>query len=99
MNDYIMFIIELMSVSNWTQLHWLCNKNIKKYAKYKKIVDNAKKELESVTREIISDRNEIEVVIYKIEEKEYLVEEDTNVVYDEDATKIGYYFNENVLLF
>lgn len=72
---------------------------LKKYAKYKKIVDNAKKELESVTSEIISDRNEIEVVIYKIEEKEYLVEEDTNVVYDEDATKIGYYFNENVLLF
>ena len=72
---------------------------LKKYAKYKKSVENAKKELESVTLELIGEKSEVEVVIYKIKDKEYLVEEETNVVYDDDGKKIGYYFKENVLLF
>ena len=70
---------------------------LKKYAKYKKSVENAKKELESVTLELIGEKSEVEVVIYKIKDKEYLVEEETNVVYDDDGKKIGYYFKENVL--
>ena len=53
---------------------------LKKYAKYKKSVENAKKELESVTLELIGEKSEVEVVIYKIKEKEYLVEEETSVV-------------------
>lgn len=74
---------------------------LKKYKKYKKLFNNVKDELDNITNKIEKYKkniDDIEVSTFLYNNMEYLVDEDTNIVYNEDGEKIGYWLKGTGLL-